>query len=287
MRRDFLGKIRSGISKLIEWDATPYIAITIILLYLLFPFYWTFVTSFKSMEEVFKWPPTLIPQDFTVSGYESSFTMAPTLTYILNSVIYSLSVAAFIIVIGTITTYGLSMYPYRGSDKIFLTFFVTRTIPPQSLWLPLIIFFSKMGLMNTRPPVIIFSIILTYPLCIWMLKGLFDAFPSELIDSASLDGCSKLGILFRVVMPVVAPGIAAVVIVAFLWTWASFMFPFLVINANSLKPLTVGIFYFVGDEVVMWNAIAATEVMAILPGIVFFILAQRHIVKGLAAGAIK
>jgi len=280
-------KMRNAVGRIVEWNGIPYVAIILVLLFLLFPFYWTFVTSFKSMEEIFRWPPTLIPQHPTLSAYRFSLINVPTLMYVANSVIYSLSVAAFIVIIGTITTYGLSMFPYRGSDRVFLTFFAIRIVPPQCMWLPLIILFSKIGLMNTMPAVIIFQIVLCYPLCIWMLKGLFDAFPHELIDSASIDGCSKLGTLFRVVMPIAAPGIAAVAIIAFLWAWSNFMFPFLVLNKDSLRPLTVGIYSFVGDEGIRWNSMAATEMLAILPGLVFFLIAQKHIVKGLSAGAIK
>lgn len=279
--------IRDGINRIVEWPSTAYVAMILILFFLLFPFFWTFLTSFKSMQEVFKWPPTFIPHHFTFSAYKFSLLKTPTPLYILNSLIYSLSTAVFITIIGTITTYGLSMYPYKGSDEIFLAFYATRIIPPQILWLPFIIIFSKIGLVNTRPGVIIYEIALAYPLCIWMLKGIFDAFPHELIDSASIDGCSKLGILFRIVMPITVPGIAAVAMIAFLWTWNDFMFPLLLLNTDHFKPLTVGVYYFVGDEGIIWNSMAATEVMAIVPGIIIFIIAQKYIVSGLTAGALK
>jgi ABC-type glycerol-3-phosphate transport system permease component len=141
--------------------------------------------------------------------------------------------------------------------------------------------------MDSRLGLIIFLIALCYPLCVWMLKGLFDAFPRDLIDSAALDGCSRMSTLFKVVMPVIAPGVSAISMVSFLWAWSSFMFPFLLINSSELKPLTVGVYYFVGDEGIEWNSLAATEMMVVLPGILFFLIAQRHIVRGLTAGAMK
>lgn len=283
----FPRKFRRGIGRILDWEGTPYVAIILVLCYLLFPFYWILITSFKSMGEVFTWPPSLIPQDFTLSPYVFSLIYTPVSTFLANSVIYSLSVAMFIVVVGSITTYGLTIYSYRGSNKISLTFFATRIIPPQCLWLPLFILYKKIGLLDTRPGVIIFSIILTYPLCVWILKGLFDAFPRELIDSASIDGCSRLGILYRIVIPVIAPGIAATAIIAFLWTWGDFMFPFLILDSESLKPLTVGVYYFEGETGVMWNALCATMVLALIPGVAFFFIAQKHIIRGLAAGAIR
>jgi len=282
-----LQKVRNGIEKIIAWNGTPYVVVILIFSYLLFPLYWTFITSFKLSEEIFQWPPTLFPQHFTFSNYKISLAESPIPKYILNSALYSLSVAAFIVFIGTITTYGLSKYSYRGSDKVAFMFFATRIIPPQSLWLPFIILFTRFGLVNTRAGVIIYEIMLVYPLCILMLKGIFDAFPSELIDAALIDGSSRIGTLFRVVMPIIAPGIAAVAIVAFLWSWNEFMFPFLILNTEPLYPITVGIYHFVGDEGIRWGPISATGGLAILPGLIFFIIAQRHIVAGLSKGAIK
>ena len=248
-----LRQMRSGIEKIVAWDGTPYVAVIVVLAYSLFPLYWTFITSFKSAREIFSWPPTLIPSHFTFSNYRTTLAESPIPLYIGNSAIYSLLVATFIITIGTITTYGLSIYRYRRSTQVTFLFVATRIIPPQSLWLPFIILFTKVGLANTRGAVVIYEIVLVYPLCILMLKGLFDSFPLELIDSASIDGSSRLGTLFKIVMPVIAPGVATVAIIAFLWTWNEFMFPFLVINSESLYPITVGIYYLVGDEGINGN----------------------------------
>lgn len=268
-------------------SALRYAALLLIIFYLLFPFLWTLITSLKTLQEVFLWPPTFLPREWSVEGYINSLFRSPVPLYVLNSIIYSLSTAAVVIVIATITTYGLSMYPYRGSNKILVSFFFTRVIPTQILWLPLIVMYQRLGLMDSRLGLIIFLIALSYPLCVWMLKGLFDAFPRELMDSAALDGCTRMSSLFKVVMPVLAPGVAAIGMVSFLWAWSNFMFAFLLINTNELKPVTVGVYYFVGDEGIEWNSLAATEMMVVLPGIIFFFLAQRHIVRGLTAGASK
>ena len=264
-----------------------YTALLLIICYLLFPLYWTLITSFKTIQEIFTWPPTLFPSEFSLEGYIKALFRSPVPLYLLNSLIYSLSTAVVVLIIATITTYGLSMYPYRGSSKIFVGFFFTRVIPTQILWLPLIIMYQRLGLMDTRIGLIIFLIALSYPLCVWMLKGLFDAFPRELMDSAAIDGCTRMSSLFKVVMPVIAPCVAAIGMVSFLWAWSSFMVPCLMLNTNELKPLTLGVYYFVGDEGIEWDSLAATEIMVILPGILFFIIAQKHIVRGLTAGASK
>lgn len=282
-----LRRIRGGISKILGWSITPYLTLIVILFYLLFPIYWLIITSFKTQSEVFQWPPTFFPADFTFSNYLVALAQSPVPIFILNSLIYSLSAAAFVVTIGTLTTYGLSFFRYRGSEKITFTFFATRFVPPQALWLPFVILFIRLGLGNTRTAVIIFETMLVYPLSIIMLKSIFDAFPRSLIDAASLDGCSRIGTLIKVVIPITAPAIAAVAIIAFLWTWGDFMFPFLILNTTNLYPITVGIFHFVGDVGVEWGPISAASVITILPGLIFFTIAQRHIVSGMTRGAFK
>lgn len=285
--RNTLQFAREYFNKVISWKGTPYLTLLIISNLLLFPIYWTFVTSFKSTAEIHQWPPTLFPQNFTLTHYRTALMQSPVPINLLNSAIYSLAVTAFVIIVGTLTTYGFSIYPYKGSRGVILTFLATRIVPPQSLWLPFIIFWTRLGLMNSRPGVIIFEIVLIYPLSIWLLKGIFDRFPRELIDAAAIDGASRLRTLLRVVVPVVAPGIGAIGIISFLWTWQAFMFPFLILNNPDLYPATVGIYNFIGDLGIQWGPLTATGVLTILPGLIFFIFAQRYILEGLAEGATK
>ncbi len=284
---DKRSRIRKGINGFLENRNTPYIVLVIIFIFLLFPFYWSFVTSIKTMQEIFSWPPTLFPKEPTLYGYKFALLNAPVPTYILNSAIYSLSASVIVTLSATITIYGLTQFPFRGSDKVLFSFFATRLIPPQALWLPFLIMYSKVRLINTRVGVIIFNIALIYPLCVWMLKSLFEAFPKDLIDAASIDGCSRMKTLYKIVVPIMAPGISAIAIISFLWAWAEFMFPFIVLNDQSLHPITVGVYNFISEEGILWNALSATQMLAITPGIIFFIIAQKNIIKGLSAGAIK
>jgi multiple sugar transport system permease protein len=279
--------VRRVVDRVICWKGTPYVVLSVISAGLLLPIYWTVVTSFKPLDEVFRWPPTLWPLHFTLAHYIDALVNAPVFSNILNSIIYSLVVTVMVITIGTLTTYGFSMFPYRGSGKVAFAFLAIRVIPPQILWLPFIIIYTRLGLINTRPGVAIFEMMLVYPLSIWLVKGIFDAFPRELIDSASIDGASRIHTLIRIVVPVVAPAIGAVAIISFLWTWNEFMFPFLVLNNERLYPITVGLSYFVGDEGIKWGPISASGVLAMLPGLVFFIFAQRYIIEGLTEGAVK
>ena len=147
--------------------------------------------------------------------------------------------------------------------------------------------FRYLNLIDTRLSVIIFAVYLAFPLAAWILKAFFDTFPSHLMEAGLIDGCTRLGVLFRIVLPGVAPGIAAVAIITFLWTWQEFLSPYLFLNSDANKPITVGVYYFVGDELTYWNTISAAAMLASLPGIVFFMIAQKYIVKGLTVGAVK
>jgi multiple sugar transport system permease protein len=268
-------------------NTAKFLLLGFLLLYLLFPLWWTLVTSFKKSTEVLQWPPTLLPREFSLSAYIFTLINSPVPIFILNSLFYSGCTSLVVVCLASITTYGLSKYPYRGSKQIFMAFFLTRVVPPQILWLPLIIMYTRVGLQDTRAGVLLFLMALNYPLCIWMLKGLFDDVSDSLIDSALIDGCTRMRTLFSVVIPVTMPGIAAVAIIVFLWSWAEFMFTYLIIDTETLKPITVGIYYFVGDQAVQWNNMAASEVLSLLPALVFITVAQKRIVRGLTSGAVK
>ncbi|MDK2897243.1 MAG: multiple sugar transport system permease protein [Candidatus Atribacteria bacterium] len=279
--------LKSILNVLLEWKSTPYIILCFISLFLLFPFFWTFVTSFKTMEEVYRWPPTIAPEKPSFSGYSFAllYTMLP--VQLLNSLIYALLSSVIVTLLCTITIYGLIMFPYRGSKTVLSIFFATRIIPPQALWLPFVLIYSRVGLINTRIGVIVFEIALIYPLAVWMVRDFFESFPKELIEAGQIDGLSRLGALFRIVVPIAAPAISAIAIIAFLWVWGEFMFPFLILNSPALQPVTVSAYQFIGEEGIKWNALAATQTLILMPGILFFLFAQKNIVKGLAAGSVK
>lgn len=279
--------VRKIVVGVLEHRATPYVGVSVLLFFMLVPIAWTFITSLKTLKEAFFSPPTYFPKNLTLEAYKSVILNSPVPMYIWNSLIYSLATVAFVITVGVFTAYGLSKYSYRGSNVVLISFLVTRILPPLSLLLPFYIIFRILGLIDTKLSVIIFTIYLSYPLAVWILKSFFDAFPHELMDAALIDGCSRIGVLFKIVLPGVATGIAAVAIISFLWTWQEFLAPYLFLNSDFNKPITVGVYYFVGDELTYWNTISAAAIFASIPGIIFFLIAQKYIIKGLTVGGVK
>jgi multiple sugar transport system permease protein len=254
---------------------------------MLSPIIFTASTSLKTREETFSWPPTYFPKKVTLQAYHEVFFRSPILRHLLNSIIISTGTTVIVMVAGLLTAYGLSQYSYKGSKTVLVIFIATRIIPPISLLVPFYIIISVLKLINTYTCLMIVNTFLWYPFAIWMLKSFFDKFPRELVDSAIVDGCTRTGAFLRIAIPVSAIGIAAVGIITFLWTWNEFLYGIIFTNTRSVQPITVGAHYFVGDELVQWDSIAATAIVTALPGIVFFSIAQKAIVKGLMAGAVK
>ncbi|HEY63550.1 MAG TPA: carbohydrate ABC transporter permease [Caldilineae bacterium] len=280
-------RLRPFLLKIIDHRVTPYVIVGVIALFMAAPFLWMTLSAFKTLQETFMSPPTYFPKDFTLETMAFTWFQAPIPTYLKNSLIVCLTATLIIVVASIFTAYALSQYPYRGSNIILGLFLFTRTIPPLAMLLPYYLIMRKLGLLNTRLSVILYLIYLSYPLVVWLLKGFFDAFPRDLIDAAIVDGCSRTGTIFRVVLPITAGSVGAISVVAFLWAWNEFFAPYLFIHYDELKPITVGLYYFVGDEVTYWNRMCAAGIYAVVPSLAFFLIAQRYIIKGLTEGALK
>ncbi len=272
--------------RIIESKKTPYIVLIIFTAFLISPIVLMIFTSFKGYEEVFKWPPTILPQNPTLEAYVRVLNSEATLA-LRNSSIIAGSTTALVLLGSIFTAYALSRFSFRGSKKILLLFLVTRIIPPISLLVPYYLFLNSLGLINTYIGMIILYTYLSYPLIVWLLKSFFDEFPQELIDAALVDGCSRTGAILRVVLPLSATGIAAAAIISFLWTWNEFLYAVIFTNTFDVSPITIAVFLFVGDYVIEWHAMSAVGIFASLPTILFFIFAQKYIIEGLIKGGLK
>jgi multiple sugar transport system permease protein len=279
--------LKNTIAKILGKPFTSYLLLIIILALMLAPIIFTAFTSLKTRAETFRWPPTYFPEKATLQAYHEVLIRSPMARYLLNSLVIALGTTAIVMGGGLFTAYGLSQYEFKGSKIVLLIFIATRVVPPISLLVPFYIIMSFLRLMNTYVCLMIVNTFLWYPFAVWMLKSFFDVFPRELIDSAIVDGCTRTSAFLRIVVPVSAIGIAAVAIITFLWTWNEFLYGMLFTNTRDVQPVTVGAHYFVGDELVQWDSIAATAMFTALPGLIFFSMAQRAIVKGLTAGAVK
>jgi len=267
-------------------DILPYIVLVIFVSILLSPIVLITFNSFKNTSETFGWPPTIIPKEFSLEAYYKVINSYVPLT-LRNSIIISVGTMIVVLAFSTFTAYGISKYKFRGSRQLSFAILTTRIIPPLSLIVPFYILMSWLGITDTFLCIIILETYMNYPLMVWTLKGFFDDFPQDLIDSAMVDGCSRANALLRVVLPVSAVALAAAAIITFLWTWNEFIYAMIFLSSPNVQPVTVGIFQFVGDEVIEWNSLSAVAVFTSIPAIIFFIVAQKYIISGLLRGAVK
>lgn len=280
-------KVLSAFDRMLESYTTVYIVLGMIFVALLSPLVLMFFTAFKTPAETEIWPPTIVPLDVDLNAFADVIFNSNIPLAIFNSLIISLTTVAIVVVASTFTAYGLSRYRYRGSRILSYSLLATRIIPPISLTIPFFAIFAELGLVNKKLALIILNVYLNYPIVTWLLIDAFNRFPTALIDSAKIDGASRNQAFFYVVLPLTVTAIAAGAIITFLFTWNEFLYALTFTQTEVSMPLTVGIFEFVGDEVVEWTRLCAVGVFASMPSIIFFIFAQRYVVQGLTAGAIK
>jgi ABC-type glycerol-3-phosphate transport system permease component len=271
----------------LEHRAVAYSVAILVLSLMMMPIYWTVVTAFKPDAETYVFPPVYFPSNPTFEPFALLFQSYPFLDYLVNSLIVTVSTTVIVTVIGMAAAYGITHYPFRGGRWLLLTLLATRIIPPLSLLLPFYLVVTWLDLVDNVLSMIIANIYLTYPFAVLILKAFFDNFPRELIDSAIVDGCTRTSALFRIVLPVGAPGIASAAIITFLWTWNEFIYAFVFTSTSKAQPVTVGSFDAIGDIFVNWNQMCAGAVLAALPGIIFVFFAQKYLIAGLTSGAVK
>lgn len=273
--------------KILESRTLSYSIAILMLSAMMSPIYWTVVTAFKPDLETYIFPPVYFPKNPTLTPFQLLFTSYPFWDYISNSIIVTVVTTAIVTVIGMFAAYGISHYPYKGGGFVLMILLATRIIPPLSLLIPFYLLVSYLGLVDNLLSMIIANIYLTYPFSVLIMKSFFDAFPRELIDCAIVDGCSRTGALLKIVLPVGAPGIASAAIITFLWTWNEFIYAFVFTFTSKAQPVTVGCFDCIGDIFVNWNQMCAGALLAALPGIIFVFAAQKYLIRGLTAGALK
>jgi len=276
----FLNRLKVNIKNSFSYIILGFFSIIIIL-----PILWMTLTSFKTDADVYNIPPVWIPQ-FKIDNYIQIFLDRPFKLYINNSIIVAVAVTAICLTFGTLASYGFSGSKFRGSNAMFLGVIFSRMVPPVSFIIPFVIIFGNLGLKDTLFSLIVANTFFSLPFAIWVMKPFFDGIPSELRDAARIDGCNKIQLFFRVLLPIVKPGITAAAILSFLFSWKEFLFA-LALTASKSKTLPIGLTDFFIDEYIQWNRLAAANTISIIPAIVFIFLFQRYLVKGMLAGSVK
>ena len=254
-------------------------------LFSLFPLLLIVLTSLKEKKDALSSPPTFIFKP-TLDNYTGDVFNLDVLHAIGNSFLIALAATTIAILLGIFCSYALSRLRYRGKRITQGVILSLRLIPPISLVIPYFIVFSKLGMLDRFPSMILMYLTICLPLIVWMIKSFYDETPVELDEAAKIDGCTRFQTLRYVLLPAIAPGIFASAALTFIVMWNDFMFA-LYITGSHTRTLPVEIYNSIGYYALDWGKMSAMAVVAIIPAIVFIALAQKYIVKGLTMGAVK
>jgi multiple sugar transport system permease protein len=266
-----------------------------VLLFIFSPILWLVSASFSTQVELFTVPPHWIPQHPTIQNYldiifpslAASSVPRTFATAILNSVKIASAVTFICIALGSLAAYALVRIPFKFNRAIQIGILGTRMIPEVSLVIPLFIVASSLQLINTPTVLIVAYMSFALPYAIWMMIAFFQTVPIELEEAARLDGCSRLGILWRVVMPISIPGLISTAMFVFLLAWDEFFYALIFTSTLAAKTAPVAISEFIGRYAVNITGMMAGGILAALPPVILGLLFQRYIVSGMTAGAVK
>ena len=263
------------------------IGVVLALLWALAPIYWIVVTSLKTSREVYSSPPTLYPMRPTLSNFEAALFKSNFLQFVWNSAQVAIAVTLISAAIGALAAYPVARMRFRGRSVAARTIVTAYLLPPSLLFIPLFLVLQSLGLINTKLGLIIAYLTFTVPFCTWMLIGYFRTIPIELDEAAVMDGASRYQTLTRVVLPIAIPGLAVVALFAFTHAWNEFLYALVFVHSNDTKTFTAGLTGLIMGDTFIWGQLMASSVIAIVPILIIYIVAQRYIVEGLAAGSVK
>ena len=250
----------------------------------LLPIVWIALAAFKTSVDVFQLKLFFTP---TLENFSTIF-QPPYLIHekLLNSAIVSISVVIISIPLATCAAYAFSRFRMRGERIMLVTILATQFVPAVVIVLPFFLMFRSLGMLDTRPALILVDTAIVMPFAVWMIKGFVDGIPLETEEAALVDGSTRLQVLRRVVLPMAAPGIITAAIFAFIISWNEFLFA-LILTRRDAVTLPVGLQLFNGQEGMQWHLLSAAGLLIMAPMIVLALLVQKHFVQGMTMGAVR
>ncbi|AQY03537.1 carbohydrate ABC transporter permease [Microbacterium sp. LMI11-1-1.1] len=253
----------------------------------LFPLYWIALTSFKSPGTINSFPIEYWPSEPSFDNYVSLFQQSSFGVFLANSAIVATIAGAVATLIALLSAYVIARFEFRGKGTVLVAFLLTQMIPAFIALGPLYSMMTDLGLVDTKPGLILVYIAVCIPFSTVMLRGFFENVPDALEEAAMIDGCSRFGALFRVLVPVMTPGIIAAFIFNFVNCWNELFLSVVLMNTDENRTVPSALNGFISTFNIDWGSMSAAAVLTILPTMVMFALASRWIVQGLTAGAVK
>jgi len=265
---------------------TVYLPITLILLFAIGPYMWTAISSITLESELYRPDFRFFPENPTIENYVRLFTKLNFAANMIDSLIIAIATAVVGLLITVPASYSFSRFNFKGKKILLMQFLVINMFPIMLLIIPLFIMMKVLHLMDTYFALIIAYSTFTIPFSVWMMTSFFNAIPTELDKAAQIDGCTRIGAMIRVVLPVVMPGVLSTGIYIFITAWNEYLYAAILTN-SSVRTIPIALQNMIGEYQIEWGLLTAGGVLSALPVIILFFFIQKQLISGMTAGAVK
>ena len=264
-----------------------YFVIFDICMLILYPYFVMFCTALKSRAEIFAINGTVFPINALWSNFVDIWTMAPMGQYMINSVLVAGGSTLIAIICGIPAAYALARMKFKGQTAFLGFVIVSQMFAPVVLLIGIYKVLANFGMTNSILGLVFINAAFNQAFTIWLLRGTFLTISAEMEQAATIDGCNRLQAMFRVLLPVAAPGIVTTLIFIFINAWNEYTVALCIISSDVLRPITVGINIFNGYNMIQWQYLFASSIFAIVPVVILFMCIEKHLVSGLTSGGVK
>lgn len=266
---------------------TVYLVLGVYFTFLLLPILYMVMVTFTSSGFLFSSRLFPTPSDFTLDNYVRVLQNGQFQGYFVNSTIVATATTTLTLVTGILAAYSLSRFDYPGRDLLLVGFLSTQMLPYVLILIPFFLLMSTLQLIDSFVGIILAHTVLALPFSVWLLKGYFDDIPEALDEAAKMDGCSRLDVLVRVILPLSVPGIAVAGFYTFIISWNDFLFVSILSQTEATRTLPFGLQLFQSANSIDWGLVLSAAAVTMLPVILLFAILQRWVVEGLASGGLK
>jgi multiple sugar transport system permease protein len=264
-----------------------YVLVISFCIVVLFPVYWIVVNAIQPLEYGMQYPPPLVPREISFAPLTMLFDSFPVARWLLNSIFLAGMTTLIVLALAVLGSFAMTFLKWRGKAAFGLLLLMTQMLPEALVVIPVYAMYRDLGLSDSLPALSLIDAAFILPICIWVLKNAFDGIAVDIYEAALIDGCSPLSALVRTLLPLSAPGLVAVSVVAFFYAWNEYLFAVTLIQSPENRPVAVGLASLkVMLDTPIDRVLAAALFFSIFP-VVFYLLIQRYIVAGLSAGAVK
>lgn len=264
-----------------------YLILLVSACFAVFPILWAVSTSLKPESEVMMYPPSFIPKTGTLENYYKVLFQSNYPIYFLNTILITVITMVVAVLISSHAAYAFARLKFKCSEILMFVVLMTSMIPAVAQLSPLYVLSVKTGLYDTKLVLVLIYAAWRTPIMTWLLKGFFEQLPKEMEEAAIIDGCGRMGIFYRVVLPVSKPGIASVALLSAVFVWNDYLVSSSFVSSEQHRMLSIGIYNYVTAYGTMYGQLMGGVCMAIVPIVILFICLQKQFVAGLTAGAVK